>query len=295
MCIVYLFFQHITFSQQVQVKNLLVESLENPLGIDVAHPRFSWQLQSAERNIQQKSYHLLVASSTEKLDKDMGDIWDSQQQLSGNSMLVSYQGKLLQTNHAYYWKVKITTDKDIKTGWSQTATWRMGLLEKADWHASWIGYDGIFSAEEKPNDRFTRVAARYLRNEYILPQKIQKAIAYISGVGLYELYLNGHKIGNQVLAPGPTDYAKRVFYNTFDVTDVLKKGNNALGVILGNGRYVALRQHLEDTTNNCVNYGFPKLIMQVEIIYEDGTKGEIKTGKDWMISGDGPITANNEF
>ena len=295
LCIVYLFFQHITFSQQVQVKNLLVESLENPLGIDVAHPRFSWQLQSAERNIQQKSYHLLVASSTEKLDKDMGDIWDSQQQLSGNSILVSYQGKLLQTNHAYYWKVKITTDKDIKTGWSQTATWRMGLLEKADWHASWIGYDGIFSAEEKPNDRVTRVAARYLRNEYILPQKIQKAIAYISGVGLYELYVNGHKIGNQVLAPGPTDYAKRVFYNTFDVTDVLKKGNNALGVVLGNGRYVALRQHLEDTTNNCVNYGFPKLIMQVEIIYEDGTKGEIKTGKDWMISGDGPITANNEF
>lgn len=283
------------FAQDVTIKNLLCESVNTPLAIDSKQPRLSWQLQSQQRNVSQAAYQILVASSPEKLKSNISDLWNSKKQCSNNSILISYKGIPLKSTQTCYWKVKVWTTHGIETEWSSTASWSMGLLNKTDWRAKWIGYDGIFSPTEKPDDRFTRVVARYTRKDFSVPHSIKKAMVYISGVGLYELYLNGNKIGNQVLAPGPTDYAKRVFYNTFDVTDQLKKGDNAIGVILGNGRFVAIRQHLEDTTNNCVNYGFPKLLMQLQIIYEDGSTQLVKTDSSWMISGDGPLIANNEF
>jgi alpha-L-rhamnosidase len=283
------------FAQQVTIQNLLCESVNSPLAIDTKLPRLSWQLQSKLKNTLQAAYQILVASTPEKLKNNMGDLWDSKKQISDNSILIAYNGSTLKSTQTCYWKVKVWANNGIETPWSNTASWEMGLLNKTDWQAEWIGYDGIFSEAEKPDDRFTRVAARYARKDFSVPKTIKKAIAYISGVGLYELYLNGNKIGNQVLAPGPTDYAKRVFYNTFDVTAKLKNGNNAAGVILGNGRFVAIRQHLEDTTNNCVNYGFPKLLMQIQITFEDGSTQFVKTDSRWMISGDGPIISNNEF
>ena len=254
------------FAQEVAIKNLLCESVNTQLAIDINQPRLSWQLQSQQRHILQAAYQILVASSPEKLNNNIGNLWDSKKQFSDNSILIAYKGITLKSTQACYWKVKVWTTNDIETEWSSTASWSMGLLNKTDWQAKWIGYEGIFSPAEKPDDRFTRVVARYVRKDFKVSHSIKKAIAYISGVGLYELYLNGNKIGNQVLAPGPTDYSKRVFYNTFDVTEQLKKGDNAVGVILGNGRFVAIRQHLEDTTNNCVNYGFPKLLMQLQIL-----------------------------
>ena len=283
------------FAQEVAIKNLLCESVNTPLAIDIKQPRLTWQLQSQQRNVLQTAYQILVASSPEKLKNNMGDLWDSKKQFSDNSILISYKGIPLKSTQTCYWKVKVWTTNRIETEWSCTGSWSMGLLHKTDWQAKWVGYDSIFSSVEKPDDRFTRVVARYARKDFSVPHAIKKAMVYISGVGLYELYLNGNKIGNQVLAPGPTDYAKRVFYNTFDVTDQLKKGDNAVGVILGNGRFVAIRQHLEDTTNNCVNYGFPKLLMQLQITYEDGSTQLVKTDSSWMISGEGPIIANNEF
>ena len=284
-----------SFCQEVTIKNLLCESVNTPLAIDTKQPRLSWQLQSQQRNIMQAAYQILVASSPEKLNNNIADLWDSKKQFSDNSILIPYKGTPLKSTQTCYWKVKIWTANGIETSWSKAASWSMGLLDKTDWQAKWIGYDGIFSPAEKPDDRFTRLVARYARKDFNVPHAVKKAVAYISGVGLYEMYLNGNKIGNQVLAPGPTDYAKRVFYNTFDVTDLLKKGDNAVGVILGNGRFVAIRQHLEDTTNNCVNYGFPKLLMQLQVTYEDGSMQLVKTDGSWMISGDGPIIANNEF
>jgi alpha-L-rhamnosidase len=283
------------FGQQPTVNNLLCESVANPLAIDIAQPRLSWQLQSHNRNVMQTAYQILVASSPERLAKNIGDLWDSKKQSSDNSVLIAYKGMVLKSSQTCYWKVKVWTSHSPVATMSNPAQWSIGLLNKSDWQAKWIGYDDIFSDAEKPDDRFTRIVARYTRKDFTLQTGIKKATAYISGVGLFELYLNGHKIGNQVLAPGPTDYAKRVFYNTFDVTDQLKKGVNAVGVILGNGRFVAMRQHLQDTTNNCVNYGYPKLLMQVQINYKDGHTEIVKSDSSWMISGDGPIIANNEY
>ena len=288
----------VCFAQQAPVLkavNLLCESLASPDCIDLANPRMSWQLSSRLRNTMQSAYRIIVSSSPENAAKNTGDLWDSQKQASANSILIPYEGPSLASRQTVYWKVKVWTTDGRVSAWSPAAHWSMGLLQPSDWSAKWIGYDGVFSADEKPDDHFTRLAARYLRKEFIAKHPVKRATAYISGLGLYELYLNGKRTGDQVLAPGPTDYAKRVFYNRFDVTPALKPGGNAIAVILGNGRFVPLRQHLADTTNNCVNYGFPKVLLQLEIEYADGKKERICSDDSWLISGDGPITANNEY
>ncbi|MDP4250271.1 MAG: glycoside hydrolase family 78 protein [Bacteroidota bacterium] len=282
-------------SPPLRLVQLTCESIVSPQSVDLPSPRMSWQLLSPLRNVEQSAYRILVSSSPEKAAGNIGDLWDSGKQLSSRSILIPYAGSVLGSRQRCYWKVKVWTVDGNVSEWSPVTQWGMGLLNPKDWKASWIGYDGVFSSAEKPDDHFTRLAARYLRKEFVAKKAIKKAVAYISGVGLYELYLNGNKTGNEVLAPGPTDYAKRVFYNRFDVTAQLQRGGNAIGVILGNGRFVPLRQHLEDTTNNCVNYGFPKLLLQLEIEYTDGEREQVCSDASWMISGDGPITANNEY
>ncbi|MHA4809414.1 glycoside hydrolase family 78 protein [Flavitalea flava] len=282
-------------TQHIKVKNLFCEAGAAPEAIDIAQPRLSWQLQSPDRSILQTAYRVIVSSTPENAAKNIGDLWDSRIQKTQQSILVPFEGPLLPSRQECYWKVKVWTNTGDSSDWSQIGHWRMGLLRSSDWKARWIGYDGVFSSLEKPDDRFTRVAARYLRKEFTAQKTVKNATVYISGVGLYEFYLNGKRIGDQVLAPGPTDYAKRVFYNTFDVTGQVKKDKNAIGVILGNGRFVPIRQHLEDTTNNCVNYGFPKLLFQLELLYVDGTTSTVNSDNSWMISGDGPIISNNEY
>ncbi|MES1216328.1 MAG: family 78 glycoside hydrolase catalytic domain, partial [Bacteroidota bacterium] len=273
---------------QVKVRTLLTENLSNPICLDMPQPRFSWQLVSFKRNVFQTAYEVIVTSGKSFL-------WKSGKVKTDQSLYVTYKGDPLKSGKKYDWSVRVWDNNDKPSTWSEKATFQMALLNKTDWKAKWIGYDGVFSPAEKPDDRFTRVVARYLRKDFSIKKNIKKATVYISGVGLYELYLNGNKVGNDVLAPGPTDYAKRVFYNTFDITSQLKKGGNAVGVILGNGRFVAIRQHLEDTTNNCVNYGFPKLLMQMEVTFNDNATQTIISDESWMISGDGPVIANNEF
>jgi alpha-L-rhamnosidase len=275
--------------------HLLCEGIVCPMTMDQPEPRLSWQILSRQRGVRQSAYRILVSSSPEKAAAGIGDLWDSRRQSSSSSILIPYGGSPLASRQRCYWKVKVWTAGRKASAWSPPSQWCMGLLRPSDWKARWIGYDGVFSPAEKPDDHFTRIAARYLRKEFTAGRPIKRAVVYVSGVGLYELYLNGKRTGSQVLAPGPTDYAKRVFYNSFDVTSLLQKGSNVLAVILGNGRFVPLRQHLEDTTNNCVNYGFPKLLLQLEIEYANGEKKQVISDDDWMISGDGPITANNEY
>lgn len=291
----FLLFHLVSGAQALKVRRLLCEDVREPLGMDILTPHLSWELRSELRSVIQTAYRVIVASSPENAARGVGDLWDSQKKTSQNSVRVPYGGAALHSRQECYWKVMVWTADGKVSAWSPVAHWSMGLLTTPDWSARWIGYDGVFSSAERPDDRFTRVAARYLRKEFVAAGKIKKAMAYISGVGLYELYLNGVRVGDQVLAPGPTDYAKRVFYNTYDVSSLLRSGPNAIGVILGNGRFVAIRQHLEDTTNNCVNYGFPKLLMQLEISFADGRRLHIGTDGSWMISGDGPILANNEY
>jgi alpha-L-rhamnosidase len=270
----------------VETVNLRCENLDNPV-IDLSNPRLSWELLSEGRDIRQKSYRILVSSSLEKLDNDEGDLWDSRRVKSDNSVYIAYEGKPLTSRMEYFWKVKVKTNRG-ESEWSKPASWTMGLNSQIDWQAKWTGLDTV-SEKDEIIERKTRLAARYFRKEFNIPKKVEKATLYISGLGLYEACINAERIGEQVLSPTPTDYSKVVKYNTFDVTNQLKEGNNAIGVVLGNGRFFYMRR------KNVRNFGFPRMILQLEIKYSDGSNQTIVSDNSWKATADGPILANNEF
>lgn len=273
---------------KVNTYDLRTELLVNPIGIDVVNPRLSWKLSSNERNVIQQAYHVLVASSQEKLNKNEGDLWDSGEQASANSTHVIYDGEALKSRNEAYWKVKVYTNKG-ESAWSQTASWTMGLMNYKDWTGRWIGFDRYFDTD---NEEAGRLSARYFRKEFNTSKRVKKATAYIIGLGLYELYINGNKVGDQVLAPTPTDYTRNVKYNVLDVTNHLKEGKQAIGVILGNGRFYAMRQAKPYKVKS---FGFPKMLMQIMLTYEDGSSETIKTDDSWKGTANGPILANNEY
>lgn len=273
------------------LSNLRCEYRHDPMGIDITTPKLSWEIESKGRGVVQTAYQLIVASSQSALDKNNGDLWNSGKVTSDQSINVRYAGKALGSGSNCFWKVKVWTSDGKESSWSESAKWSIGLLQDTDWQAKWIGLDSAFSWDRvKPIDTITRLSARYLRKDFKVAKKIKQATAYISGLGLYELYLNGQKIGTQVLAPGPAEYNKRVFYNTFDVTSHLKTGDNAIGVILGNGRYFYMRSE-----GSITNYGYPKMLSQINITYEDGSVEKVVSDESWKVTVNGPIIANNEY
>jgi alpha-L-rhamnosidase len=274
----------------LSIVNLRCEMLSSPEGIDSPNPRLSWEISTTQRGIEQVSYQVLVASSTDKLKANTADLWNSGEVKSDESVNVTYRGKPLSSGMKCFWKVKIKTNKG-ESSWTQPVSWSMGLLKPDDWKGKWIGLDRSF-----PWDSITkasRLSARYFRKEFDTKKSIKRATAYISGLGMYELYLNGKRVGDQVLSPGPSDYEKAVYYNTFDVTGAVKEGRNAIASVLGNGRYFNMRQNYKP--EKIKTFGFPKLILQLDIEYVDGTHQTIFSDESWKVTSDGPIRSNNEW
>jgi alpha-L-rhamnosidase len=238
----------------------------------------------------QTAYHILVASSPERLAKDDGDLWDSGKVASDASHLVLYGGKPMQSNLRCYWKVKSYTTKG-ETPWSEPARWTMGLLGETHWKGQWIGMDA--PAPWDSETTWSRLSARYLRTEFSVGKEIRQATVHISGLGLYELFINGNRVGNQVLAPAPTDYRKTALYNSFDVTSALLTGGNAIGVTLGNGRFYTMRRNYKPY--KIPTFGYPKLRLNLIIEFADGTTETIASGTNWKLTADGPIRSNNEY
>lgn len=269
----------------LRVDGLECEHLSNPLGVDVQGPRLSWILHSGRRGEIQTAYRVLVSSSARVLDAGRGDLWDSGRVASDRSVLIAYGGKHLTSRQVCLWKVQIWDRDGRPSGWSGAARWEMGLLAAADWQAKWIGLES--------GDRPDRVLpARMLRREFGVRSRVRRARAYVSGLGLFELYLNGRKIGDHVLDPALSEYEKRVFYVEYDVTRFLNTGANAVGVVLGNGRYYAPRLTVPTATRT---FAYPKLLMQLEIEYADGSIGRVVTDERWHVTADGPIRSNNEY
>ncbi|MGV8090676.1 MAG: glycoside hydrolase family 78 protein [Mangrovibacterium sp.] len=274
----------------VRPVDLRCEMQSDPVGIDVSRPCLSWQIAGTERGIEQSAYQILVASNPANLDLNTGDLWDSGKVVSGQSSLVAYDGKILKSRDECYWKVRIWTGNS-ESEWSIPAKFSMGLLYYKDWTGRWIGFDHPFPWDRE--EKFSRLSARYFRKEFAIQKEVRSAKVYIIGLGLYELYLNGRRIGDQVLAPAPTDYSKNVKYNVFDVTEELISGNNAIGVVLGNGRYYTMRQ--AEKPYKIKTFGYPKLLLQLELSYTDGTSETVKTDNSWKGTADGPIRTNNEY
>lgn len=274
----------------ISIDDLQTEMLENPEGIDVLAPRLSWKLAGKERELKQTGYQVLVASSADKLAANEGDLWDSGKVNSSESTWVQYKGERLKSGDEAHWKVKVWTNKG-ESSWSHPAYWSMGLLQYNDWSGRWIGMDRSFPWDEE--EKFSRLSARYFRQEYELPKEISSAKAYIIGLGLYELFINGQRIGDQVLAPSPTDYSENVKYNTFDVTEALRQGDNAIGTVLGNGRYYTMRQSYKPY--KIKTFGYPKMLLNIVVEYNDGTTEVLRTDNSWKMTADGPIRSNNEY
>jgi alpha-L-rhamnosidase len=281
-------FQKVT--AQLRLQNTTCELLSNPLGIDVVQPRLSWEIVSDQHNVQQKSYQVLAASTLEKLNANEGDLWNPGKVDLRQSIHVRYAGIKLKSRMRVFWKVKVWTTAG-ESEWSAPNMFSMGLLYYKDWPKGWIGFDRSFPWDNINTD--SRLSARYFRKEFQTTKTVRSATASVIGLGLYELYINGQKVGEDVLAPGATDYTKNVKYNTLDVTPYLKEGKNAAGVILGNGRFFAMRQH--NKPYKVKSFGFPKLLMNINIEYTDGSTANIDTDNSWKGTADGAIRSNNEY
>jgi alpha-L-rhamnosidase len=279
-------------NEGVHITNLKVESAINPTGIDILHPRFSWQIYSQGRGASQTAYRIMVASSIENVQNNHSDLWDSGIVTSDETLFIPYAGKQLSSKQYYYWKVKIWDEDGVESEWSPISYWSMGLLNADDWKGQWIGLEKATGTDDL-SSRLSRLSARMLRKEFSIKKEVKHAVASICGLGLFELYINGDKIGDQVLAPALSEYRERSYYLTFDVTMQLRKGENALGVILGNGRYLPPRLNPRSKLSN--NSGFPKMIFQLDIEYTDGTTEIIFSDETWKLTTDGPIIANNEL
>lgn len=190
--------------------------------------------------------------------------------------------------------MEIFTDAAWHVSKSEAPGWKESAFKPTpDWaKAQELGPAGIqpWGPIVGPEDR--RLPARMLRHEFTLERKVERAIAYVSGLGLSELYANGHRIGDHVLSPALTDYTKRVSYVAFDLTDNLRRGQNAIGVILGNGRFYAPRSKVPTGT---ASYGFPKLYFQMDVTYSDGTSAQVVSDSSWTITTNGPVGPNNEY
>ncbi len=258
--------------------DLRCEYAVNPIGVDVIQPRFSWILGHSERARIQSAYRILIASTPEILSRDTGDIWDSKKVKSEKSVNVEYPGKPLVGKTIYYWKIKWWDNAGQASPFSDMATFEMGLLSQKDWDAVWIGGGDL------------------LRNQFVIGGGVKRARAYICGLGWYELRINGQKVGDHQLDPGQTDYEKVALYSTFDVTGLLKKGENAVGIMLGNGRYAedwSTNPGIKDRLKTYQN-AVPKVILQLEIQLEDGRCKKLMTDETWRIAG-GPITGNDIY
>lgn len=236
--------------------DLKVEYLKNPLGIDTPYPRFFWKNRHPERGEKQTAFQIHVSS---RPDVSWPDLWDSGKVPSDSSIQIVYRGKPLESNRTYYWKVRVWDSKGRVSPWSEVAHFDTGLFHPSDWRGDWISGENLF------------------RHEFELKEAPRRARAYICGLGYYELHLNGQKVGDHVLDPGWTTYAKRVLYVTYDVTPYLKKGKNAIGVMLGRGWSKA-----------------KILLFQLYIETQDGQLVEIHSDEQWKTAR-GPIIEDSIY
>ncbi|MCU0913467.1 MAG: glycoside hydrolase family 78 protein [Planctomycetes bacterium] len=264
---------------EVRVTDLRCEYLANPLGIDVVQPRLSWKLESAWRGQKQTAYQILVASEERLLRDNKPDLWDSGKVASDQSIHVVYAGKPLAARTRCYWSVRVWDRDDKPTAVSDRAVWEMGLLAPKDWQAKWISAPG--GADKAPQP------APLFRKAFSVAKRVQSARVYVCGLGYYELRLNGDKVGDHVLDPAFTRYDRRALYATYDVTRQLRKGPNALGVILGNGWYNMHTRCVWDF-DKAPWRDRPALLCQLEITFDDDSKMLVASNATWRVT-TGPI------
>ncbi len=277
-------------SASFSLYHLTCEQEENPLGIETPIPYFSWKIHSDTHGFYQKAYQIIVADSPKKIDLDQGNIWQSGKVRSSESILIPFGGTPLKAGTTYYWKARVWNQEKKVSEWSTTQCFTMGMLHAEDWNgAKWI-------ALEKDEESLRRVPGLIVgrdplpdvtfknpqfRKEFKVTKEIQKAVIYVSGLGHFELFLNGQKTGTNFMDPGWTHYDQSILYVTFDVTQSLQNGANVLALMLGGGFYQTPNSRYLKLYNS---FGMPKMKLLLQLEYADGTTEYVPSGEDWKTT-----------
>jgi len=256
----------------------------NPLGIDAARPRLSWIVQSGRRAERQTAYQVLAASSRAALEAGRADLWNSDKVSSAETAHVPYSGASLASGQECWWKVRVWDRDGHPSPYSPPAHWSAGLLNPADWKARWISFEAappIQNPKSEIQNPLTLPPAPFLRKSFSVQKPVRRAYLYATALGLYEMHLDGQQVGDELLRPGWTDFRKRVYYQTYDVTRLLRPGRHALGAVLGDGwacGYVGLGGR------DRYGVGRPRLLAQLAITYEDGTRETVISDGSWKAA-----------
>jgi alpha-L-rhamnosidase len=259
--------------------HLQCDHARDPLGIDVPAPRLSWQVESRERGERQTAWQVLVSSTAEGLATDRGDLWDSGRRESDETLHVPYAGALLSSSQRVFWKVRVWDRGGQPSSWSSPATWTMGLMTPEEWKGTWIGSPAA-------------TETLLLRKSFDVRGGLERAVVHVSGLGLYELTVNGAKIGNDLLSPGWTNYDRTSLYDTYDITAALRTGRNAAGIFLGNGMYhVVRRNRFAKFTGS---FGPLRAMLHLRLEYADGAVEYVGTDPSWRVHA-GPVTYSSIY
>ena len=273
---------------------LRTEYLTNPDGIEAAHPRLQWRVESAERGQRQTAYRVLVASNAEKLAHDEGDLWDGGKVVGDATSQTAYAGRPLVSGQQCFWKVQTWDKNDAASKWSEPAKWSMGLLKPEDWKAQWISFEDKTPLHAE-RAKLHLPPARFYRKPFAAGKAVKRATLYFSALGIAEMHLNGRKVGDAFFESGWADYHKRAYYRTHDVTALVQRGENCIGAIVADGWYAGyvgygmLVGYGPNKTGRNIYGKTPALLAQLEIEFEDGSRETVGTDATWQTNGDGPI------
>jgi len=268
-------------------------NLEPTNGGHAERPRFSWTGPTVARAGKQTAYRIIVSRTQHNLGRNHGDAWDSGKVESDESTNVPYDGSVLAPDQTYYWKVRVWDEDGNTSEWSDTAVFSTAIPDADDqWEGEWIGADldpieapEVHSNEVPPDPLF--------RTEFSLEKDVAEARLHISGLGFNEPYLNGERVGDHVLDPAITDYEETVLFTSYDVTDLVRQGANAIGVALGRGRF---GEPLENTWfwHDTPWWDDPQLLVQLNITFTDDTTTSIVSDETWRAT-DGPTRYDSLF
>ena len=265
--------------------NLVCEYFTNPIGLDVRRPRLSWQVGASHRGARQTAFRILVSSNPASPDSRSLDVlWDTGKVTSDTMLHVPYDGPALQPGQRCSWRVRVWDENDVASAWSDVAFWEMGLLDSSNWQADWITPDWDEDINEAQ-------PAPLLRRSFSSNGDLVAARIYATSLGLSELWLNGQRVGDAVLTPGWTSYHHRLQYQTYDVTGLIRAGENALGALLGDGWY---RGYLGSSRNRNIYGERLALLLQLHLTYADGRVEIVNSDPAWRAT-TGPILMSDIY
>jgi len=290
--LIFLVISSFAFGQNMKIAHLKTDHQSTPLGFDNPTPEFSWILQSEERSSFQTACEIMVSDDQKKLET--GNCWQSGKIQGNKTFGIRYAGKPLKSFTRYFWKVRVWNQKGEASEWSQPSWFETSMMKASDWKAKWISDQRALPTKDE--DFYKETPNPLLWKEIKLKKEVKSARLYIAGLGYSIAYINGQRVGDHMLDMPWTQFGKQLMYNTFDVTSMLRKGENAVGVMLGNGWYnpMPIKMFQRWNLRDYLTIGKPCLKAQLRITLSDSSTQTIVTNESWK-TGDGPILKNSVY